>query len=466
MRTVTGERVRSRSRSLRIGFGVVLGVLVASTITAWRIQESLSQRSVEIHRKYLSQQDRLTRLRQGLWLSSIASRDLLLSQDPERSNRFFHEIKTHKDETESVFVDLARLGIPDRTQHLIRDKYDDFWRELDALRYNHAELPPEKYSEYLQKEIVPRRDAVLRLLHGLEQATDASFYRSESDFGSSRQVAAIALLLLLGFGLALATGVAIYSVRYSDRLEVQAEQQFLEVSRAKQELERLSARLMEIQEQERVRIARELHDEIVQNLAVLKIDIIQAEALPESRARDRSERLARARDLAERTMKTLRNIMTLLRPSMLDDLGLGAALQYLTEDFQRRSGVACTYSEQGIEQKLPDAVNTCVYRVIQEALHNCEKHAQATLVTVRVVRDSDGIVAEVRDNGRGFQTAAKAGQEATGHFGLLGMRERALSLGGGLAIESVPRQGTTVRLTLPIAALGEIGQPTLVEAQV
>ncbi|HET8547359.1 MAG TPA: sensor histidine kinase [Bryobacteraceae bacterium] len=463
---MTSARVRSRGKSLRIGFGVVLGVLVASTITAWRIQESLSQRSVEIHRKYLNQQERLTRLREAVWVSSVAARDLLLSQNPDRANHFFHKIKEQRNETEGVFVDLASLGIPERTLRQIAIKYDEFWRELDRLRYTHAEIPPEKYSEYAQTQIEPRRDAVLRFLHGLEVATDASFFRSEADFASSRHLAGIALLLLLGVGLMLATGVAIYSVRYSDRLETQADQQFAEVSRAKQELERLSARLMEVQEQERTRIARELHDEIVQNLAVLKIDITQAETLPDSRAKDRKERLARARELAERTMKTLRNIMTLLRPSMLDDLGLGAALQWLTEDFQRRSGIACTYSEDGIEEALPEAVKTCVYRVIQEAVHNCEKHAGATLVTVRVVRDENALTAEVRDNGRGFNTSGPPGQATRGHFGLLGMRERALSLGGILTIESAAEQGTSVRLTLPLAESSDNGQQKLVEAHV
>jgi signal transduction histidine kinase len=463
---VSGVRVRSRGKSLRIGFGVVLGVLVASTMTAWRIQESLSLRSIEIHRKYLSQQERLNKLRHALWVSSVAARDLLLSQDPDRANHFFHQIKTQKDVTEGVFVELANLGIPERTQRQIANKYDEFWRELDRLRYTHPEIPPERYTEFLQSQIEPKRDAVLTFLHGLEAATDASFYHSENDFTSSRHLAAIALLLLLGVGLLLATGVAIYSVKYSDRLETQAEQQFAEVSRAKQELERLSARLMEVQEQERTRIARELHDEIVQNLAVLKIDITQAETLPEHRAKDRKERLARARELAERTMKTLRNIMTLLRPSMLDDLGLGAALQWLTEDFQRRSGVSCAYSENGIEDNLPDAVKTCVYRVIQEALHNCEKHAGATRVNVKVVRDEQGLVAEVRDNGRGFNTAGPPGQATRGHFGLLGMRERAISLGGVLAIESTPQQGTSVRLTLPLTETSDNGQQKLVEAHV
>jgi signal transduction histidine kinase len=128
--------------------------------------------------------------------------------------------------------------------------------------------------------------------------------------------------------------------------------------------------------------------------------------------------------------------------------------------------VACAYSESGIEGDLPDAVKTCVYRVTQEALHNCEKHALATRVSVNVVRDEQGLSAEVRDNGCGFNPAGPPGQATRGHFGLLGMRERALSLGGALTIESAPKQGTLVKLTLPLTESSHSGQQNLVEANV
>ena len=136
--------------------------------------------------------------------------------------------------------------------------------------------------------------------------------------------------------------------------------------KAKLELERLSNRLMEIQEEERTRLSRELHDEIVQNLAVLKIDITEALARVQA-LRPRipgSQALVRAKELADRTVATVRDISLLLRPSLLDDLGLGPALQWHTDDFTRRTGVPCQYVEEGLQETLPDAVNTCVYRVV------------------------------------------------------------------------------------------------------
>src|SRR5262249_25425058 len=152
--------------------------------------------------------------------------------------------------------------------------------------------------------------------------------------------------------------------------------QYEEVTHAKREMEQLSARLLEIEEEGRRRLSRELHDEIGQTLAVMQIELSNALANPNQPGM--RERVARARDLAESTVQTVRNISLLLRPALLDDLGIVPALQWLLEDFQRRSGVSCEFREGGVSDLLPDSVKTCVYRVVQEALHNCEKHAGAS----------------------------------------------------------------------------------------
>jgi signal transduction histidine kinase len=329
------------------------------------------------------------------------------------------------------------------------------WQTLLLLRY--ATLDDAMQYVFVQQELVPRSEAAAAVLKRLEQANHAAFSDTEADFAASRQGAARALLVLLVLGVVFGGAVARHSIRYSQHLERETERQFEEVSRAKQELERLSLRLMEIQEQERTRLARELHDEIVQNLAVLKLEITHA-----ARNAEHSERLARAREIAERTMRTVRNIMLLLRPSMLDDLGLGPALQWQTEDFQRRTGVTCHYAEQGLDDNLPDALKTCVYRVVQEALHNCQKHAAATEVHVRVEREGSMIHAEVRDNGRGFQ-ARTDGRARAGHFGLIGMRERATGLGGVVWIDSAPGKGTRVKLEVPLTGTSDIARTPLME---
>jgi signal transduction histidine kinase len=157
--------------------------------------------------------------------------------------------------------------------------------------------------------------------------------------------------------------------------------------------------------------------------------------------------------MAEQTVRTVRDISLLLRPSLLDDLGLGPALQWQAEDFRRRTKVPCVVEEEGLRDDLPEAVKTCVYRVTQEALHNCEKHAAATHVFVRVLQTAEFLSVEVRDDGIGFEIPQREASIATQHFGILGMRERAAGLNGTLIMETQPGEGTTINLWLPLKRL-------------
>jgi signal transduction histidine kinase len=145
----------------------------------------------------------------------------------------------------------------------------------------------------------------------------------------------------------------------------------------------------------------------------------------------------------------VRNISLLLRPSLLDDLGLGPALQWHTEEFTRRTGVPCELVENIDEDVLPDSVRTCVYRVVQEALRNCEKHSGATSVRVTVWTRSDNLEVIVEDNGRGFNEGAT---RRPANLGVLGMKERASALNGTLETTNRPGGGAVVRLSLPFSA--------------
>ena len=336
----------------------------------------------------------------------------------------------------------------DRAAKELQAKFDDMWLTLTTSASTGL-ADSEEYS-FIQEEIVPRNNAAGALLLHLEEANERSLTESETEFASTRRAASQRLLILLGCGLFIGILVTRYSLNYSENLERQSAVQLNEMSKAKLDLERLSARLMEIQEEERTRLSRELHDEIVQTLAVLKIEITQAQGISAQRLPEIKDHLARARDLAERTLRTVRNITLLLRPSLLDDLGLGPALQWQGEDFRRRTGVACDLTEIGLQEDLPDAVKTCVYRVTQEALHNCEKHAGASRVCVQVVQEPGRLTVEVRDDGIGFEQEPDANALATLHFGVLGMRERAASLGGKLTMESAPGNGTSVLLEIPL----------------
>jgi signal transduction histidine kinase len=437
----------SKRTALGTGFGVITGLLVLSTVLAYHIQESFSERSVAIHRHFAQEQDTVTNLRRLLYSAGISIRDFLLNPNPNRE-AYLSQIQELKRAAEPLVEQLRNSSHNKNAVGELARNTRDLWSALESAISEAGDRTP-NYT-FIQNEIAPRRAAAGKLLQELEVANRSALRESEEQFSASRSAAASSLMWLLAFCLLVGIAVAWFSLQYYDHLEQQAAARFEEVLKAKMELERLSNRLMEIQEEERTRLSRELHDEIVQNLAVLKIDITEALARVQAgEVKDAPGRqaLVRAKELADRTVATVRNISLLLRPSLLDDLGLGPALQWHTEDFTRRTGVPCQYVEEGLEETLPDAVNTCVYRVVQEALRNCEKHSRAKSVAVHIRQTETNLTAEVRDDGVGFADQRRS----PASLGVLGMRERAASLGGELTILSAADAGTSVRLQIPLS---------------
>jgi len=216
-----------------------------------------------------------------------------------------------------------------------------------------------------------------------------------------------------------------------------------ELQRSRQALRRLSANIVEGREAERRRIARELHDELGQGLSALKLDLsaMADDALPE-RHRTRAQRMLTRLD---EIMAAVRRIAVDLRPQMLDDLGLSAAIEWLVQDFARRTGLRCTMRLDDIGA-LDDHAGIALYRMVQEALTNVLRHARASAVHVELRREDAHVWVSVRDNGVGL---AKGMAAHDSQFGLLGMRERADMLGGQFQLESVDHGGTCVRMQLP-----------------
>lgn len=430
---------------LRSGFSIIIGLLVISTVMAWRIQETFSQRSFEIHRQFVQEQELLTSLRRVLWSVGIVLRDHYLNPTPDTTaiNERLAELRA---DASKLFVSLRTVTPRTEAVSALELQFAELWNLAKTAADAEAKLDQAERFAFLQNEIVPRRNEAGRVLREIEKANHSSLASSEEEFRFTRTGATRRLIILLTFSLVCGMVVAYFSMRYSDRLEQEAQLRFTEVLDAKQQLEHLSARLMEVQEEERTRLSRELHDEIVQNLAVLKMEIIQAQGLAVRDPAAIREPLARARNLAETTVKSVRNISVLLRPSMLDDLGLGPALQWLTEEFSRRTSVPCDLRGE-VSDSLPDAVKTCVYRVTQEALRNCEKHSRATEVVVTVTEGKTELEVTVEDNGAGFPVDKTRKPSS---LGVLGMRERASSLGGHLQTSNRPEGGAIVRLTVPL----------------
>ena len=218
------------------------------------------------------------------------------------------------------------------------------------------------------------------------------------------------------------------------------------VKKAQDQLRRLSGRIMASQEQERTAIARELHDELGQVLTALRMDAVwMQERLKGSDAKIAQRALTMC-DLIDKTIKDVRSIAIRLRPGILDDLGLVDALEWLTNDFENRSGINCIFEHRnGME--LNETVSTAAYRICQEALTNVARHAEASRVSVVLKAEQDMLSLSVRDDGRGFDTERLA--EFAG-VGIAGMRERAVLAGGTLEVTSEKGKGCHVQFTVPI----------------
>ncbi|MCX6633553.1 MAG: histidine kinase [Acidobacteria bacterium] len=224
------------------------------------------------------------------------------------------------------------------------------------------------------------------------------------------------------------------------------------VKRAEQELRasneqsrNLAARLLSIREEERTRIAREIHDELGQSLTAVKIDLAWlASRLPRRNAPVR-ERIRSTLELADSIIQSVRRISTELRPGILD-LGLTAAVEWQTREFQDRTGIRCQLRLPALEVVASD-VSTALFRILQETFTNVARHSRATRVEVVLQKERDRLVLAIRDNGKGFD---QADPSLSGSLGLVGMRERAAMLGGGVSISSAPRKGTSVIAWIPL----------------
>jgi signal transduction histidine kinase len=210
-------------------------------------------------------------------------------------------------------------------------------------------------------------------------------------------------------------------------------------------LKELSARLVAAQENERRAISRELHDEVGQSLSALLVGLSNlSAALPDSTRPEVREQVAGIRALAENNVAVVRNMALLLRPSMLDDLGLVPALQWQARETSRNTGIQVNVAADGVSDDLPEEHKTCIYRVVQEALHNCARHSGARQVEVAVIQNPGDIVVTIQDDGRGFEPAAERG------LGLLGIEERVTHLGGALRVDAHRGQGALLAMTLPL----------------
>ena len=330
----------------------------------------------------------------------------------------------------------------------LRSEIEAYWKVLDGTFAWSAEERLKFRYAFFYDQLVPRRTAMLQIADRIETLNEDALKRGGEKLGDLFGRLRLGLFAMIAMTLVGGVILAALTILHILRLEGEAHRQFLESMQAKAGLQELSAKLVRAQEDERRALSRELHDEIGQAFSAV---LMESENLLDLDAGGASRgRLEAIRGLAQKGIDEIRNMALLLRPSMLDDFGLLPALDWQARETAKRTGMRIEVSHE-LADELPEEHKTCIYRVVQEALNNCARHAQARVAQISVRSQPGQILLSVEDDGSGFDPARVRG------LGLLGMEERVRHLGGRFEIDSRPGRGTSMRVVLPLAKLNGNG---------
>jgi signal transduction histidine kinase len=444
--------VKSRV-ALIAGFGGLLLLMTFAEADGIGALQRTQTSNDAIREAFLRRTRTLERIRSDLYLSGSYVRDYLLEPDPGKAEGHLDSILETRADMDSAIGEYRSILDPQAAPALeaLARELADYWNALaPALRWMPEQRQRDGYA-FLRDQVFPRRATILGI-------ADRIGILNESQLNAGR-AAAIGLFsryrrrlaLTIGFTVVFGLLLAVFSVRRILRLESEAAQRYREIGNAQIELRRLSARLVEAQEDERRSISRELHDEVGQSLTGVLLGLAQLSTMVRSLP-DASEKAGDIKKLAEHSLSAVRNMALLLRPSMLDDLGLVPALEWQAREVSKHTEISVKVDATDVPDDLPEEHRTCVYRLVQESLHNCARHSGASRITVTVRHDPEQLLLSIEDDGRGFDAQRKRG------LGLIGMQERVANLGGTLTVKSRQGAGTTVQASLPLGHLrGEAG---------
>lgn len=435
---------------LLASFGGMLSLMLFGGVNALGALRQVQVRNVQIRQTFLLRNRALEEIRSAIYLSGAFARDYLLERDPEHAEGYRASLQRIRGEMDAALERYSRSLDPreEAPFHALESRIADYWRALDPIFRWNVQEKAARSNAFLHRELLRRRTTTLEIADRIggvnEQELSSGDEQLNTIFDRFRSSMIWALAATLGVGLLLAAATTVHIMR----LARHADLRYRQVVHARSELKELSARLVEAQEQERRAISRELHDEVGQSLTALLMELGNLGAVAPGDA-DLRRHLESIRKLAESSVNVVRNMALLLRPSMLDDLGLVPALQWQAREISKRTGMGVTVDADTVADDLPEEHKTCIYRVVQEALNNSARHAYARNVRIVVVQAPDRIRLSVQDDGRGFDSSTVRG------LGLLGMEERVTHLSGHFQLQSEPGRGTQLRIEIPLSGRPE-----------
>ena len=433
-----------------LGLGGLLLLIVVSVLAAsTRAQEIYTQLD-HLNSHHRDVENKLRRLRSDVHLSGIYMRDYLLDPERARAPEYRERLADFRRSNVATVAELRALvgGRPGHDDRLssLDSRLDDYWQAFDPL---FDWTPAEKAllsAGFLRREVLPRREAVLQIASEIEELNNANHEVQRAEV--TRQYAAFRsdLHKLLWGSLLLGVVVALTAVVRLRVVEGRSDAERAVAEDAERQLRQLSQQLVATQEEERKNLSRELHDHVGQMLTALRMELGRIDRLRQGSGGPAiGTAVTESRQLVDNIVRTVRDLALGLRPSMLDDFGLQPALEWHVRDVGRRYGVPVSLRMEGDLERLTEPQRTCVYRVVQEALTNCVRHARAQRIDVTVTESARDLYAAVKDNGVGIDPARRA----VG-LGLRGIEERVRELRGTTTITSAAGAGTTVAIRLPL----------------
>jgi signal transduction histidine kinase len=434
-----------RSTFLAVAFVALLLVIGVATFAVGRSARTAQDRVTALNKSRMESDDALDTLRDNVYLIGIIARDYLLDNDPADAQQYVTQFNTVRSDTETSFQVLASSKEADLPQESLSQLRQEFGAYSDITAVVLGWTPEQRRAlgPQMLRERLLRRQEVFALTGQVEKLVTANFEHQGNQITQADQQLRSSLGWISVVALILGLGISATTLVHMTRLERQSQ-------RAESELRQLSGQLRTAQEQERKHLSRELHDQVGQLLTGLRLELgTIARSVNDAES---ALRLANAKGTVEQVLRSVRDIAMLLRPSMLDDLGLTPALAWLGREMSRSSGIEIQMEVDEEANSLPDAHRTCLYRIVQEALTNASLHSGARKVQVMLRTGGAWVSGAISDNGRGFVTDPGVHKG----LGLLGMQERVRELGGSIRIVSSLGRGTRVEIRLPRPSQPEV----------
>ena len=437
--------------ALFLGFGLTFGLWFLTGYQFTQRMDELQDEASAMNARYMHAQELLSTVRAQVLLASVYVRDALLDPDPATADDYRRELEeTYQIADQALQQYVPVLDSPDEVERVthLRREIDAFRETLLQVLATDSSRWPAMARVILRTLIMPKRELVIGVSDEVQALNRSSFVQLQEEIAAAHRSTQRQVWLRLGIALAASLGIAFFAAFYAGRLENRIRRQSARDLQNARDLQRLSAKLVHAQEEERRVIARELHDEVGQVLSAIKVELTLAEHAIESEGGP-AHALADVRSIADGALHSVRDLSHLLHPALLDDLGLPAAIDWYLKGFGRRHGVLVDLLHDHMDDRLLPEIETAVYRIVQEALTNVARHSHARSCRVYLQRLPATVLITIEDDGVGFDPVVVEGASSLRGLGLLGIREHSSNLQGTVHVESAPGKGTRLTVELP-----------------